>query len=744
MRYGQIPPSLNYETPNPQIDFPNTPFFVNARLRPWETTGIPRRAGVSSFGLGGTNVHLIVEEPATTTPSPGKGCEVLLLSAKTPTALATMCENLAGFLSQHSEANLADVAFTLQTGRQQFDYRRAVVARHCAEAVSELASKENRAEGTPLRKKPEVVFMFSGQGSQHVNMARDLYDEEPAFRSSVNEACAAFEPHLGLDLRKIIYPEPGCEAEASTRLNQTELAQPALFVIGYALANQLMEWGIEPSCLIGHSVGEYAAACISGVFSLEDAATVLSARARLMQTQPRGSMRAIRLPEAEVAALLIDGVSLAASNTPNLSVISGTDEAIAAIDALLASRGLATSVLHTSHAFHSAMMDPILSPFTEVVRQVTASPPSIPIFSTATADWLSDAEATQADYWVAQLRRPVRFSGAVNELLKSDHRIFIECGPNMVLTGAVRAHLPKDGARRAINCLPHVNDPAASRLVLHSAVGRYWTLGGTPEWARVQGAGRRQRVGLPHYPFERQRFWVDSAKVSSDSTPGPALTAPIRIASPQQVSEVSTPPVQQVTRSGNGHVESIVNQQLELMSRQLGLLMHARTLGRRNLPAVSPETGGNGSATLRAEPRPATGVTGVNVPSSAVEGNHTVAVAPSLAAPSNVSTFVGPQSRISKVSNLELTPTQRRYLDALIVRYNQRTKGSKSFAEKHRSHLADPRVVSGFKPITKELVYPIVVNRSLGSRLWDVDGNEYVDMLNGFGSNFFGHRAPFV
>jgi amino acid adenylation domain-containing protein len=739
IKNGQIPPSLNYETPNPQIDFPNTPFFVNTALRSWQTNGEPRRAGVSSFGLGGTNVHVIVEEHHAQPTQPGKGCEVFVLSAKTTTALESLSANLAKFLSDDSSINLADVAFTLQEGRQQFDCRRAIVARDFNEAIAEIKSQENRIEGTAFAKKPSVVFMFSGQGSQHVNMARDLYEKEPTFQAFFDEACDAFLPHLGLDLRTIIYPKVGEEGEATSRINQTQFAQPSLFVVGYALANYLIELGIEPDCMIGHSVGEYAAACISGVFALEDVAKILSARARLMQSQPRGSMRAVRLPEAELLPLLKDGVSLAASNSPMLSVVSGTDEAIALFDAELAARGLATTVLHTSHAFHSEMMDPICAPFAEVVRAVKAAPATIPILSTATVEWLTEKEATATDYWVSQLRLPVRFSSVVTELAKSDNRVFIECGPNTALTNAVKAHLSKENSRRVINCLPHVNEPRLSRIVFHSAIGRLWTLGGTPDWSKVRGDGKRRRVGLPSYPFERRRFWVDNQNAESELS-NPRKCEPRGEPNISSVeTERSTLSSGTLVNSNNSFAARIVNQQLELMSRQLGLLMNARERVRVTTSDTSERNRNVNVESIQSQTKD---VADVASPVAAVKPETTLDN--TNAASSCGSTFVGPQSRITKTSNTNLSTCQRAYLDKLIALYNRQTRESKAFAEKHRNHLADPRVVSGFKPIIKELVYPIVVNKSLGARLWDIDGNEYVDMLNGFGSNFFGHRAPFV
>lgn len=729
LRHRQLPPSLNYDTPNPQIDFENSPFFVNSRLTDWNSDHGLRRAGVSSFGLGGTNVHLILEESIEQHQEPGKELQILLLSAKTATALETSAINLAEFLRKHPYENLPDIAYTLQVGRRYFEHRRAFVVNNPAEAVTQLNNSKAGFSGCFKRNNPSIVFMFPGQGTQHINMGRDLYEQEPVFKQAVDQCATILQTHLAMDIREILFPQAGFESDATQRLNQTGIAQPAIFTISFASAQLLLDWGVTPSAMIGHSVGEFAAACVAGVFSLEDTITVLANRAKLMQSMPPGSMRAVQLPEAQVRSMLPQGVALAACNAPSLCVVSGPHEAIAVFDKVLEERGLATGVLHTSHAFHSAMMDPMLAPFAEIVSGVNRENPRIPIVSTLTGTWMSNEEATSENYWADQLRQSVRFSSAFQELLKDKNRIYIECGPSTNLTGAARAHVSKEDCVRIINVLPHVNKQESSAYTMATAIARLWTVGGTVNWAKLQGNNQRRRIGLPTYPFERRKHWVEPFAVENPlakSEPLPRGAAEkitgLTFAGEGQTSsdQVSSLPINcsNARPSDQTSVARIFQQQIELMSLQLGLLSGTRLTSTVPIKEITPDCD----------------LTETVIPNSTVSNADT----------EGKKVFLGPQLRISKSQAATLTHKQRQYLDEFILRYNSRTKSSKEYAQAHRNHLADPRVVSGFKPLFKEITYPIVVNRSLGSKLWDIDGNEYVDMLNGFGSNYFGHRAPFV
>ena len=562
LQHAQLPPSLHFETPNPQIDFENSPFYVNASLKPWAVDAGPRRAGVSSFGLGGTNTHVILEEAPTQSSGSGKPTELLLLSAKTETALSEAALRLATHLERHSELELADVAYTLETGRSAFEHRRAVVADDREAAIAALRAAPGNLAGRAAAEPPKVVFMFPGQGSQHVQMGRALYETEPQFRESVDRCCEVLVEHLNVDLRPVMFPEPGNETKATEELNQTGLAQPALFVISYGVAQLLLAWGVTPTALVGHSLGEYVAACLAGVFSLNDALRVLASRAQLMQSMPSGCMRAVRLGESELRPLLGHGVSVAAVNAPGISVVSGSHEAIAAFDQQLAQRGIASGVLHTSHAFHSEMMRPMLEPFTEVVSSVQRGTPSIPIMSTLLGAELSAHDAQDPVYWARQVMEPVRFSAAVTALLqKYEGSILLEVGSGTTLSSAARLHLSKPEAARVISTLPHPHDSQPATRTVATALGRLWLSGVNVDFDKWRADGQRRRVGLPSYPFERTRYWVEPARFDAKTV----TATPSGSATP---ASTNSPTVS----SGGSDIEQVFADQLRLMQLQLQLL----------------------------------------------------------------------------------------------------------------------------------------------------------------------------
>lgn len=454
LKHQTLPPSLNFEQPNPAIDFANSPFYVNTEVRRWPAGETPRRAGVSAFGMGGTNVHVILEEA----PSMSEGitpqvndAELLLLSARSEGALTRSIEQLAQHLGQHPEQNLPDVAHTLRRGRKRFGYRAAVLARNHAEAIGALTSRVGASfvSGHVLSECPTVAFLFPGQGAQHVDMARSLYEREHVFRDMVDRCCVRLASPLALDLRELIYPkEVSGENEATLRLAQTAITQPALFVIEYAMAQLWMSWGLTPDAMLGHSIGEYVAACLAGVFSLEDALELVAARGRLIQSTPSGAMLAVSLPEAELRLLAV-GCDVAAVNAPELGVLSGPVEVIDAVERQLVERGVAARRLHVSHAFHSHMLDPVLRDFRAIVSRIVLSPPRIPFVSNLTGHWITSKEACSADYWVQHLRGTVRFSDGLGELLSKPDRMLLEVGPGDGLSGLARRH-PLAGARRAV------------------------------------------------------------------------------------------------------------------------------------------------------------------------------------------------------------------------------------------------------------------------------------------------------
>jgi len=513
---GLILPSLHFKRPNPKIDFANSPFFVNTELTEWKTNKMPRRAGVSSFGMGGTNVHAVLEEAPALEPSgPSRPMQLLLLSAKTDAALEVATTNLVDHLRQYPDLNLADVAYTLQTGRRAFGHRRVAMCRDLGDAVETLAACNPRRvfTDTPQIQDRPVAFMFTGQGAQYVNMALDLYQTEPIFCKQVDVCSELLQPHLGFDLREALYPDARrlyVNEDATRQLNKTMVTQPALFVIEYALAQLWMSWGVCPRAMIGHSIGEYVAACLAGVFSLEDALALVAARGRLMQALPSGSMIAVPLSETEMEPFLGADLSIAAVNASSRSIVSGSTEAIETLQNRLEEQGVTCRRLYTSHAFHSAMIDPVLGPFAERVGQVTLNAPQIPYVSNVTGIWIEAAEATDPAYWAQHLRQTVRFSDGVRTLIEHDAtQVFLEVGPGHTLTKLVRRHLPSTQSQVVLSSTRHHNEQGADTEFIFTTLGKLWLAGVSVDWPGLYAREQRRRLPLPTYPFERQRYWVE-------------------------------------------------------------------------------------------------------------------------------------------------------------------------------------------------------------------------------------------
>ncbi|THA23576.1 amino acid adenylation domain-containing protein [Streptomyces sp. RKND-216] len=513
LRHSELAPSLHFDKPNPELGLDRTPFRVVTELEKWQTDGTPRRIGVSSFGMGGTNAHVVLEEGPAAAPSRPFTRDLFLLplSARTPTALESATDALATALAGPAADDLPGTATTLQQGRTPHGHRRLVVARDSDEAREALRTRDaDRVATHRAAEDPRVVFLFSGQGSQHPGMGRRLYEREPVFREHFDACADLLAPELGLDLREIVHPAAGTDpAEAAARLRRTDLAQPALFVLGHALAELLDSVGVTPDAMIGHSVGEILAACRSGVLTLPDALRLVTVRGRLMQQLPSGGMLSVPLAEDEVCRRLPDGLSLAAVNAPELCVVSGPDDRIQAFADVLAADGVPTRPLHTSHAFHSAMVEPALPDFRTALSGLDLRAPDTPYVTNRTGTWVTPEQARDPEHWARHIREPVRFGEGVDLLTEPGPAVLVEIGPGSTLCSLSREAARGRGAT-TVSLLPGPGEEDDDARRFTEGLGRLWLAGATLDWDRVQG-GTAPRTALPTYPFERRRYWIEPA-----------------------------------------------------------------------------------------------------------------------------------------------------------------------------------------------------------------------------------------
>ncbi len=529
LQHQELPPSLHFEEPNPELHLAESPFYVQKELAHWPAGPAPRRAGLSSFGMGGTNAHLVLEEAPPELPSkaPARAWQLLPLSARTGPALEKAMDRLADALRSSGDgpAVLADVAYTLQMGRREMEHRAAVVCRDQQEAADVLDGRDPRRLQTGVAGpgRPSVVFLLSGLGDHYAGMGRGLYQGEPVFRETVDLCAETLRPELGLDLREVLYPEHGPTRQGGgldlrqmlrpelrggeDRLQSTALAQPALFVLEYALARLWMSWGIQPRALLGYSLGEYTAACLAGVLPLEGALLLVARRARCIEALPAGAMLAVPLSEDELRPRLGADLSLAAVNGPALCVAAGPPEAVAELAGRLAGEGILSRPLRTSHAFHSREMEPVAGELRSLVRSLKLSPPSIPYLSNVTGTWIRPADAVDPDYWVRHLLQPVRFGDALAEIWREPGWQLLEVGPGRSLGSLA---LQQEAARpeRTFASLPYEYEGREDTEVLLEGVARLWLTGAPVDWQVFQSEERR-RVPLPTYPFERQRYWIE-------------------------------------------------------------------------------------------------------------------------------------------------------------------------------------------------------------------------------------------
>ena len=545
LEHAQIPASLHFQSPNPEIDFVHSPFYVNTTLAPWQRNGTPRRAGINSLGLGGTNVHVIVEEaPERAASGPSRSWQLLLLSARTATALETVTNNLKQYLYEHEVSALADVAYTLQVGRSRFEQRRMLLCRNRQEAIDLLATIPGNAVVSHVEQRTDrpVTFLFSGVGEQYPGMTQELYEQEPIFREAIDRCAALLKPLLGQDIRELLYTKsntirheyrnghinatdmdlrilmgrngytPKSNSSAEEQFKQTHYAQPLVFVIEYALAQLLMQWGLRPQAMIGYSLGEYVAACLSGVLSLQDALLLVARRAQLIQAQPAGAMLAVALSEQDIQPYLNEQVCLAVINAPTTCVLAGPWEAITQVEQQLNAQGIAARRVETTHAFHSSMLKPLRDELTRLARQVKLHEPRIPYLSNVTGTWITSEQATNPGYWAQHMCQTVRFAEGIACLLSENEHVLIEIGVGSALGSFVKQQVISNSNERmpiVVSTLPSLHERQSEQALLLTTLGKLWLSGVTIDWKGFYANEQRQRLALPTYPFERQRYWIE-------------------------------------------------------------------------------------------------------------------------------------------------------------------------------------------------------------------------------------------
>jgi acyl transferase domain-containing protein/acyl carrier protein len=515
---GALLPTINFRKPNQHIDFENSPFYVNVGFKKWPEGEQPRRVAINSFGIGGTNAHVIIEEPpARVGLKSERESHCLLVSARSSRALDKATANLVKHLEQHPDLDVADVAHTLFSGRKQHRYSRFIFAEDC-QGVSAAVNDPDSAPvftGQRTSAGKRLVFMFPGQGTQHVGMGQSLYESETVYRDVVDHCATVLRGKLGFDLRDTMFAERNLE-EASKRLAETSLAQPAIFTTSYAMTQLLMSWGVRPQAMIGHSVGELVAATVAGVFSLEQALEAVVARGRFMQAAPRGAMLAVLLTPKQAEEYVGPNVSIAAINGPAACVLSGRTEDIDRLEQALSAEGVSVARLHTSHAFHSEMMDGAVQPFVDVLSKYTLKEPEIPLVSNVTGARITAEQATDPNYWGSQIRNPVLFSEGLKSMASEGEAVFLEVGPGKSLSGLASMALLDSGRPKIFSTMPI---DAKEQGVSHfrRALTDTWFAGANVEWTKLYSGEKRNRVELPGYPFERKRYWVERDPAAAEA-----------------------------------------------------------------------------------------------------------------------------------------------------------------------------------------------------------------------------------
>lgn len=825
-----LPPLANFQSPNPALALAASPFEVIAAGRPWPRNATPRRAGVSSFGVGGTNVHLVLEEaPEAPAPPPLPGPWVFPLSAKDPIALCQLAQRLASHVQENPKASLADISHSLQTGRAALACRTAIVA-NCADELSEKLRQANRPEQVRAAEAP-LIFLFPGQGSQYPGMGQKLYKREAVYRDIIDAGAEALRAHLDRDIRELLFDGASIADDAPHPIRSTVYAQPGLFLTQVALARLLLEHGVSPDAMVGHSVGELAAAHIAGALSFEDALGLVATRARLMQSAPPGAMLAVRLSEPELLSRIPQGLELAAVNAPNWCVAAGPFADIEAFASRLMADGIQHRRLHTSHAFHSAMMDPVVEQLGAFAAGIRFATPQRPFVSCVSADWANNDVGASGAYWARHCREPVRFAQALQTAVGEKPAILLEVGPGRSLSTFAAQTLAREQVAGLVTSLPEFAARGDDARSLAEALGKLFALGRDIQWPAIQGA---RKTPLPTYPFQRKRHWIDAPQTApsvavpiqappSFAQPAPSLPSPetammLNTNRPAQLSEQLAELIE--TLSGDrpgpndyavsflelGYDSLFLGQVVKQVERRWGVSLSFRQL-LGDLPSIDA-LAAHLDQVLPAEAAPASNAPSVAAPASpgvaltaaqgsapqllgpigtaaggsglealmqaqiaamqqlfsqqlaAAQGGATAAVsatpiapapraAPLVSAKPSTSEEEPGSSRFRmyrpcSAAAASITPEQSEFIADFCKRVSAQMPKSKAYAQDNRTHLADPRTASGFRAEWKEAVFPIVASKAKGSKIWDLDGNVYVDLVNGYGQTCFGHSPDFV
>lgn len=857
--HAKIPGMANYQRPNPRINLDDSPFYIPASTTDWPATEGPRRAGISSFGVGGTNVHLVLEQAPVSqgdVADMARGPYILPLSARNEAALAAMRLNLRDHLQAHPALPLSQVAHTLQTGRRAFSHRTAIAVNDIDQAIERLGGE--RMPSAVATDRPPLAFMFPGQGSQYVGMGAALYNREPEFTRWIDRGTELLRAPLKTDLRDFICHAGTVSQAMAEEQRETRIAQPCLYLVEYALARLWMSRGLRPDAMIGHSVGEFVAATLANVISFEDGVRLVAARGRLMQSQPQGAMVSVRADVETVSAHLGDEVEIAAVNAPKLCVISGTFAAVDAACAAMERAGIAFSRLHTSHAFHSAMMDGVTDALREETAKVTYGTAITPYISCVTGGWQTIEQGMSPDYWAKHCRAAVRFSDGLSALSEGRKPVLLEVGPGRTLSVFAAQTLARDAVTAVVQSLPEHDRAHAAGETLAEAHGKLWMSGCDINWPTSPSAGRAPLV-LPTYPFQRQRHWIDAPASArrgvsrpASSAVQPPATEPASTDTQAQpidgmkIMNVATPvaaasriPALQTSlitllsdMSGEalgpsetgatflelGFDSLFIGQFAQRIEKDYKIKLSFRELLSniptiqdlaahldRQLPpeqqqapaaapvATPPLAAAVAPAAAAQAPLPvapvATAATVAGIESvlqsqlqmlqtivsqqlQVLQATGSVATPPamSIAASAAITSPIAsnepqpaPKEQVDRPADgeigaeriklyrpgakslaTEMTPQKQAFVSELIAAYEARNGKSKSFTDQNRKWLADPRTAAGFRQDWKEIVFPVVSDRSKGSRIWDVDGNEYIDLVNGMGQTAFGHAPDFV